>query len=654
MLSNIKGESLLCFLLIIVVCLVQVLQLRGVPSTPKPSNTASATRSSTGLHTPSGLSIRPRPVAAVGVQNPLTAKKYTGDSLTKSNQRLLDLSQNLRISSYIRRNISTILPELPPLPKYSSMPLLPTPNAKQNSLSSLDLPVMQPVATRSIEDITITQLSKGKVGIGNRDQRKRSGNARNAHRQHKNSRDVGINKAKTQGLGITILKPNEKTAGRAYDFGCSASQKHKCACQLKCEGNCDNALDLCSSLPGCKFISLSVGNEWATLKRGPTDEEMRLLHIDGRDMSWEDLKRSQQSIRAEAALEPPLDNMHPFADVVGALLPSLKASSYSPLCGKALDNTKTELDRILQNKLGIIALSYRTPSTLQNAMQSWRRSGLLQLTAEKIAILNDPLPIDVAIAQRHGFQVFEPNKMPGVRMAKKNVITIGTAFFHGLAMSKSDYVLFLEKDFKIDTTLAFEEIKKELLAAIWLLEKGIPIVRLRSRKEQGCGTFRECQNGANKPNWVGETTMKRRRNWWSFYCDRTEIEPNIRKVGANLDDRMADCLDSPNFRCFTSWDSNWSLNAVIVRRDAMLRQTFKFRNGKPFGTIANYGRNMWEQQEAFEVGLLHDDWGELQVPLCISYNGIFVHEEIDGGYFAKWFDCTRRLLIFPLFVLRSG
>ena len=148
--------------------------------------------------------------------------------------------------------------------------------------------------------------------------------------------------------------------------------------------------------------------------------------------------------------------------------------------------------------------------------------------------------------------------------------------------------------------------------------------------------------------------MKRRRNWWSFYCDRTEIEPNIRKVGANLDDRMADCLDSPNFRCFTSWDSNWSLNAVIVRRDAMLRQTFKFRNGKPFGTIANYGRNMWEQQEAFEVGLLHDDWGELQVPLCISYNGIFVHEEIDGGYFAKWFDCTRRLLIFPLFVLRSG
>ena len=63
----------------------------------------------------------------------------------------------------------------------------------------------------------------------------------------------------------------------------------------------------------------------------------------------------------------------------------------------------------------------------------------------------------------------------------------------------------------------------------------------------------------------------------------------------------------------------------------MLRQKFKFRkNGKPFGTLADYGRNMWEQQDAFEVGLLQDDWGELKVPLCISYEGIFIHEEIDG------------------------
>jgi hypothetical protein len=520
-------------------------------------------------------------------------------------------------------------PPLPLLPPHPLLPLAP-PEPQRRESSSVQIQSKVTRRTSGISDLS--QRHGPRTAVRSRSSvKQRSSNPRG---NTGNGGGGSINAAKAKGLGITILGPRDKTSRRAYDFGCSASQKHTCACQLQCTGSCDNALELCSSLPGCKFISMSAGNVWATLKRGPTNEEMQLLHIEGRDMSWEDLGKLRPSIQKEAALHPATTNMHAFADVAGGLITSLRSgSSDSPLCGKPqLGSVEDEINLILQNKLGIIALSYRTPSTLQNSMQSWMESGLLRLVAEKIAILNDPLPIDVAIAQRHGFVIVEPKHMgPDVKMAKKNVITIGTAFYHGLAMSSSDYVLFLEKDFKMDVTLEFSEIKRQLLAAVLLLERGISIVRMRSRKEQGCGTFRECRKGANKPNWSGETTMKRRRNWWSFYCDRDEFELKVRQDGLNLDERMAQCIDAPNYRCFTSWDSNWSLNAVIVRRSAMLRQKFKFRkNGKPFGTLADYGRNMWEQQDAFEVGLLQDDWGELKVPLCISYEGIFIHEEIDG------------------------
>ena len=673
------NESALCFALFIFVCCVHFIFQSEENAThpPQVPTTIAAARGFAPSYTSSGLDIRPASLTSAvesisdgeSAALKIHVNKGTEFSLRRASASEVHHDYVKPPSEAFGFSTKFVPPSLPLLPTelqrsspeqppVAHTPLSPQPPLPPLPLPRLPQPVQQshqgePETRRRIplpalpreRAVAPVQNKRNVRPQGTAESRRnramrnaatsRSSVKQNSASARGSSRGGGggsINVNKARGLGITVLRPNDKTAGRAYDFGCTASQKHSCACQLQCGSSCDNALDLCSSLPGCKFVSISVGNDWATLKRGPTDKEMRLLNIEGRAMTWEDLEAMQPIIRADAASNPMASNMHAFAAVAEDVLLSAISSSNSSLCGKRTSTPKAEMDRILQNKLGIVALSYRTPSTLQNSMKSWKDSGLLSLVSERKAILNDPLPIDVAIAQRHGFSVVEPRKMgAGVKEAKKNVVTIGTAFYHGLAMSSSEYVLFLEKDFKMDVTLGFDEIKRQLLGAVWLLERGISIVRLRSSKEKGCGTFRECRSGANKPNWSGDTTMKRRRNWWSFYCDRDEFEPKVRSQGVRVDDRMAECIGAPKYRCFTSWDSNWSLNAVMVRRDAMLRQKFNFeKKGKPFGTLADYGRKMWEAQDGFEVGLLRDDWGDLRVPICISYDGTFIHEEIDG------------------------
>ena len=38
----------------------------------------------------------------------------------------------------------------------------------------------------------------------------------------------------------------------------------------------------------------------------------------------------------------------------------------------------------------------------------------------------------------------------------------------------------------------------------------------------------------------------------------------------------------------------------------------------------------WQKQDGFEVGMLKDDWGKLDMPICLSMRGIFEHVEVDG------------------------
>ena len=47
----------------------------------------------------------------------------------------------------------------------------------------------------------------------------------------------------------------------------------------------------------------------------------------------------------------------------------------------------------------------------------------------------------------------------GYKMAKNNVVTIGAAFYYALQMISTNYLLFLENDFKMDVELSMHQIR---------------------------------------------------------------------------------------------------------------------------------------------------------------------------------------------------
>lgn len=51
--------------------------------------------------------------------------------------------------------------------------------------------------------------------------------------------------------------------------------------------------------------------------------------------------------------------------------------------------------------------------TLVNSLRTWNSSGLLDMVSERVALLNDPLPAEHAMALHFGFDVLQPKDVPG-------------------------------------------------------------------------------------------------------------------------------------------------------------------------------------------------------------------------------------------------
>lgn len=54
--------------------------------------------------------------------------------------------------------------------------------------------------------------------------------------------------------------------------------------------------------------------------------------------------------------------------------------------------------------------------TLVNSLRTWESSGLLDMVSERLALLNDPLPQEHAMALQHGFEVLQPKDIPHVKV----------------------------------------------------------------------------------------------------------------------------------------------------------------------------------------------------------------------------------------------
>jgi hypothetical protein len=298
-------------------------------------------------------------------------------------------------------------------------------------------------------------------------------------------------------------------------------------------------------------------------------------------------------------------------------------SSAVNYCGDLQPRNETWEKQFLESGISLVALSYRSPMSLVNSMRTWKQSGLLDFVQEKKILLNQPLPQDIAISLEHGFDIMEPRDIDKVKSSKPNVVTIGAGFYYALEQSPhSEYVLFLENDFKMDTDLSREDIQSQLVAAAGMLERGAEIVRLQSRKAKGCGTFKDCGH-AFRPADRNVPGRDRKRNWFSFYC------PNFEGTAPYVDN----CMDvAGGFRCFTSWDSNWSVNAIFVKRSTFMKKKYKTPSGGPLLTIPQIGLQNNKVNDGFErqMGFGYN-WMNWKVPMCISMEGMFVHYEIETG-----------------------
>jgi hypothetical protein len=54
--------------------------------------------------------------------------------------------------------------------------------------------------------------------------------------------------------------------------------------------------------------------------------------------------------------------------------------------------------------------------TLANTVRTWNSSGLLDMMSERVALLNDPLPQEHAIALQHGFDILQPKDSPDAKV----------------------------------------------------------------------------------------------------------------------------------------------------------------------------------------------------------------------------------------------
>ena len=446
------------------------------------------------------------------------------------------------------------------------------------------------------------------------------------------------------GSGLSALKeyrldvfPKNKVSRH---FGCSESEMFatNCACHIKCKGkDCKNAKDICvkyQKTHGCKYI-LTRGppdKTLATLKRVPTEEELASYDLSRYPTSKKDLEssdlwisykeRMNKKIKGEGArLGDLLANEHGGRSKA-VLEELMKQGSDSKYCGDTSPRNDEWKNAFLKGGISLVALTYKSPLSFSHSMRTWKDSGLLDMMQEKKVIMNDPLPQDLGIAAENDFQILQPKDIANAKLSKPNVVTIGAGFYYALDQSpESEYVLFLENDFRIDTDLDREAIQSQLIAAAGMVERGIPIVRLLSRKAKGCGTFKECGHSFRPKSSPDVVSGKdRKRNWYSFYCPGHE----------DTEDLVSDCLDTPKFRCFTSHDSNWSVNAIFVKRSAMMSEQWKTMSGKK--TLPEIGLSHNIHNDGFETAMgFSEKWMKWKVPICITMEGLFIHDEIETG-----------------------
>lgn len=221
------------------------------------------------------------------------------------------------------------------------------------------------------------------------------------------------------------------------------------------------------------------------------------------------------------------------------------------LCG---ENDITE-EEVIRKKIALAAVTWRAPLSLRNAMESWRRGGLLDIVDERMLFINSPTQEDYDIAKEYEFDVYITDEHNGNIMA-------GPSIAYLVGNSTADYILFMEKDFVLSADRATT--MREMYTGIQHLARGVDVYRLRGKTDHPAEGMPDCCMQSDPPQcpynsaWKSGGYFSDHMNWLFIFCD-----PNIME---HSNGRLAYCTREPNAPdayCFTSGETNWSNNPVL-------------------------------------------------------------------------------------------
>lgn len=119
-------------------------------------------------------------------------------------------------------------------------------------------------------------------------------------------------------------------------------------------------------------------------------------------------------------------------------------------------------------------LTWRTPETLTNTLESYEKTGFLDMVGEVSLFLNETHPNDVEIAKRFGINTL---------FAQKN-IGIGPAIKDLVRNASKPYFMFLENDWLLIENQ--ETVRNRLATGLALLQSDtVDVVRFRHRRRYG-------------------------------------------------------------------------------------------------------------------------------------------------------------------------
>jgi hypothetical protein len=280
------------------------------------------------------------------------------------------------------------------------------------------------------------------------------------------------------------------------------------------------------------------------------------------------------------------------------------------LCGGAAPSE----DEVLRKKLAIAVVTWKAPQSLRNSLMSWQAGGLLDIADERMMFINSPSQEDVALAEEFDFDVYTTEELNGNIMA-------GPAIAYLVGNSSSDNVLFMEKDFA--QTADRNTMLREMWEGTHALARGVEVYRLRGKTDFPAEGMPDCCAKTVEPNppncpfqseWSAAGYFSTHQDWLRIWC----VDDPVKDGRGQVVKCTAAATGSVDSYCFGSGSSNWSNNPLLMPVawwNSRLRE-IAFRD--------------WTHNNLLEYNIMMEWLGwRPAAKICVSYDGIFTHREID-------------------------